>query len=278
MRAADTAAPGAKPLSWEDRVHWFVLDRLRRMTDVEGVYVPLEGLMARGRRDVGRTPRHPLCADCDSGAACRRAWRSHLQTLREEASIHWHRCPAGKWCVLAPIMDKGQCRAACKVVAPGDMDERTILSYAELLNVLVENFQVHGDGEVVADPRAYASAAVGSMGRLESGHPLIERALDYIEAHLTDLDTSVARVAEALGVNTTYLAHTFAEHTGWRMGRYLSARRIALARQLIISTDWQIKKIAFASGHRNADWFSEVFRSHTGLTPSAYRRAHRYSH
>jgi transcriptional regulator GlxA family with amidase domain len=59
---------------------------------------------------------------------------------------------------------------------------------------------------------------------------------------------------------------------GMRMGRYIAELRIEIAKKLLLETDWQVKRIAFESGHRNPDWFSEVFRAHTGMTPSVFRR------
>ena len=64
----------------------------------------------------------------------------------------------------------------------------------------------------------------------------------------------------------------FAQEVGMRMSRYIATRRIELAKKLLISTHWQIKRIAYESGHSNPDWFSQVFRAHTGMTPRDYRR------
>lgn len=103
-------------------------------------------------------------------------------------------------------------------------------------------------------------------------HPHVKSAMLYIEGRLTDSTLRVSEIARALGLNTTYLSHLFSGHAGERMSRYISARRIALAKRFLATTDWQIKRVAYESGHANADWFSQVFHCHTGMTPGGYRR------
>lgn len=83
---------------------------------------------------------------------------------------------------------------------------------------------------------------------------------------------NVSTVAGALGVNCTYLSHIFAAEVGTRMSRFIARRRIEMAKKMLATTDWQIKRVAFESGHGNADWFSQVFHAQEGLTPCEYRR------
>lgn len=108
-------------------------------------------------------------------------------------------------------------------------------------------------------------------------HPQISRAISFIDQHLTDPAVNVTSVAETLGLNPNYLSHLFAQEAGTRMGRYIASRRIQLAKQFLASTDWQIKEVAFRSGHRSADWFSQIFRGQVGMTPGDYRQQVRQS-
>ena len=56
------------------------------------------------------------------------------------------------------------------------------------------------------------------------------------------------------------------------MSRYIAVRRVELAKTLLVTTDWQIKRIARETGHANPTWFSHVFGVHTGCTPGEHRR------
>jgi AraC family L-rhamnose operon transcriptional activator RhaR/AraC family L-rhamnose operon regulatory protein RhaS len=59
------------------------------------------------------------------------------------------------------------------------------------------------------------------------------------------------------------------------MGSFIVGRRIDDAQMLLATTDLQIKRIALRTGHANEAWFSHLFRVHTGITPTAYRRQSR---
>lgn len=112
----------------------------------------------------------------------------------------------------------------------------------------------------------------GQIPPIPSPHPQVDNILRFIEKHLADPTMNVGKIAEAMQLNPAYLSHLFAGQTGVRMGRYIAARRIELAKRLLATTDWQVKRIAFESGHGNADWFSQVFHAHEGMTPGDYRR------
>ena len=102
-------------------------------------------------------------------------------------------------------------------------------------------------------------------------HPKVRKAIEYINRNAASVHVSVASVAREMGLNPTYLGHLFAEQVGMPMHRYVAEQRIELAKQLLTTTKWQIKRVAYASGHANADWFSHSFRMATGRTPTEYR-------
>ena len=100
----------------------------------------------------------------------------------------------------------------------------------------------------------------------------VQDALDLVDVRCCDRNLSVSRIAESIGLNASYLAHLFASETGVRLSRYLASRRIERACELLEKTSWQVKRIAFEIGYTNSDSFSQVFRAHTGMAPSEFRR------
>jgi transcriptional regulator GlxA family with amidase domain len=160
------------------------------------------------------------------------------------------------------------------------MSDEAFERHVELLNVLVENFVSDEKGlisQVTAsnnDPADYHEAEQRPpvSGEDQAIHPQVDQALRYIEQHLTDPKMTVANIARHLGMNSTYLAHLFSRQVGTRMSRHITNKRIELAKELLATTDDQIKQVAYKTGHGNPDWFSQVFHSQTGLTPREYRR------
>lgn len=186
---------------------------------------------------------------------------------------HWHVCEHQKLCGIVPVTDRGECLAACKLVCDEDVDEEHFQRHLMLLEILVENWtQQHRHAAEDASAQGAAqNAATAARDEAEEWHPKVRRAVQYIRAHAAEPSLTVARVARVVGANSTYLGHIFAEQLGIRMHRYILRQRIELAKRLLATTNWQVKRVAHESGHRNADWFSHVFRAETGFTPLAYR-------
>ena len=110
---------------------------------------------------------------------------------------------------------------------------------------------------------------------VNSVNPLVQCARNHIERRWRDPNLSVAGVARALGVNPSYLAHVFSREVGEHMRSYITALRIERAKELLVATQWQIKRISFECGFARPNWFSEAFRKQTGMSPGKYRRRQR---
>jgi transcriptional regulator GlxA family with amidase domain len=125
-----------------------------------------------------------------------------------------------------------------------------------------------------------AAEAHGEESAVDSGkavdgairHPKVRQALQYIEEHIKEPGLTVGRIAEVLGITPTYLSQLFLRHTGEKMSRFIACRRVAMARHLLETTDWQVKRIAREAGFANPKWFFHVFGVIAGQTPSGYRR------
>ncbi len=253
-----------------------VTDRFTRISGLPVVTIPLD-LPGYTEAESSRAGKiHPACTEFANTEYCRESWHSHLAELKRRPEVHWHRCDFGLLCAFVPVVWRDQCLAGLKVVSAGSMAEDAFERNVELLDVLVESF-VARESDLLA--RLLAPAADGRSGAISAehpkgrpDHPRIVSALAFIEEHLRDPELTVGRVARELDLNPTYLAHLFAQRVGERMSRHIADKRLELAKELLATTDWQIKRIAFETGHANPDWFSHVFHVRVGVTPGKYRR------
>jgi two-component system response regulator YesN len=56
---------------------------------------------------------------------------------------------------------------------------------------------------------------------------------------------------------------------------YIEQQRLVLARQHLAMTTKPIKEIAAEIGYMDQNYFSRVFKKHTGMSPSAYRNKYK---
>ncbi len=101
------------------------------------------------------------------------------------------------------------------------------------------------------------------------GDLLIERAMALVTPRLAERWT-VTGWAEQLGVSREHLTRVFLAGVGVAPAMWLRRSRVSLAARRLRGGA-AIAEVAHACGFRDAAHFSAVFRSHTGLTPRAFR-------
>ena len=57
--------------------------------------------------------------------------------------------------------------------------------------------------------------------------------------------------------------------------QYIVSLRITNSMNLMDNTNYNINQIAAAVGYDNAQYFSRLFKKHTGMTPSEYKNRER---
>ncbi len=255
--------------------------RFARLSSLSVLGIPLDLDSLEAAEDPPPNPSHPACAEFADTDYCQESWQLHIAELQRCPETFWHKCEYGRFCALVPLVFRDRCLAVFKMVCPDTFTEEKFEQQVGILDVLVDHVAL-SEGESLArllhddhaPRRAEGPAPTDEAANpdLKAGHAKVLSALKYIDAHLADPKLSVRGIALAHDIHPDYLAHLFAGQVGERMSRYIAARRIERAKNLLLATDWQIKRIAHEAGYANANWFSHVFGVQTGLTPGDYRR------
>jgi len=104
---------------------------------------------------------------------------------------------------------------------------------------------------------------------------IINKVIEIINLHIGNQNLSLNWVAnEMLYMNPDYLGKLFKKETGEKFSNYLTRLRIEMAMKLIGSeNDVKVFEIAEKIGYgENPQYFSQVFKKHTGYTPSDYKK------
>lgn len=100
---------------------------------------------------------------------------------------------------------------------------------------------------------------------------LIARLRVQVKNQLGDAALSVRRLAEQSGCTADYLSHLFKQSTGEPLVGYINRLRMERAAHLLTQSKMAGKEIAWACGYAAPSYFIRTFRSHFGMTPSAWR-------
>ena len=99
---------------------------------------------------------------------------------------------------------------------------------------------------------------------------LVDEALRFIWTQGENC-LSVLDVAKHLRVTRRTLDRRFSESLGTSVLNAITECRMQRARQLLVNTKLQIKKIAFMSGFSSAERMRVAFITHEGMSPTQYR-------
>ncbi|MCB0910753.1 MAG: PocR ligand-binding domain-containing protein [Propionibacteriaceae bacterium] len=83
---------------------------------------------------------------------------------------------------------------------------------------------------------------------------------------------SLTEAAAATHWSPGHLSKLFKSVTGYTFVSYVTAWRISRAQLMLASTQMPVQKIAAELDFNQVNYFSRVFRAHTGVSPSEYRR------
>jgi AraC family transcriptional regulator len=100
--------------------------------------------------------------------------------------------------------------------------------------------------------------------------PRVRRAMEYIEAHLSDA-ISLDAMATAAAMSRFHFSNAFRRTTGLSPYAYVVARRMEQAKLLLSTTRLPVADVAWRLGYANAAKFARQFRRATGVNPSAWR-------
>ena len=99
---------------------------------------------------------------------------------------------------------------------------------------------------------------------------VMQKILSYLELHATET-LQISDLVKYSGFSRSHLFNLFKESVGMTPNDYLLRCRIQRASKLLTKTDQTITQIALEAGFSSSQYFSQVFKRYTGLSPHDYR-------
>ncbi|RKP49938.1 response regulator [Cohnella endophytica] len=96
----------------------------------------------------------------------------------------------------------------------------------------------------------------------------------YLSSHLNE-PTTLGALGDLFGVSISYLCSIFKEFSNATFVEFLTEMRLQKAAELLRTTSLPLKEVAELTGYADQRYFSKVFKSHSGMTPSEFKSANR---
>lgn len=250
--------------------------------DTQGKDIQLSGGHSDFCRLINASPEgHERCESCD---------RRAVERSLELNGVYDYRCHAGICETVIPVFESGvpiaylvfgqildnspvrkQWDDTLKTLGwyKGDVAElkdaflalrqysaKERAAYAEILEALAKYIQQEG---------IIRSAEYTDLQKLEI----------YLDKHYME-PLSLQRISEDLHMGTTKLCALAKKLSGGdTLTRIISQRRVNAAKGLLLRSDEPVSAVAEKVGFSDYNYFTKIFKSVTGVTPSAYRKAMR---
>ena len=118
---------------------------------------------------------------------------------------------------------------------------------------------------------AAAEEALAALPHTEHLQPVLEK----LHAFLQKMEHQTATVeiaADYFGFNRDYFGRYFKSKFGMTFGDFYKGFQISYAKRLLETGQFKVLEVSRLLGFSTPDYFTRVFKKHTGSVPSAVRK------
>ena len=112
--------------------------------------------------------------------------------------------------------------------------------------------------------------AYSKLANKEKDNNMVLEIIKYINRHYAE-NITLQQICGEFSRSRSCISHAFKKETGRSFREYLIDVRIQSAKSLLCHSNLTISEIAFSVGFNDSNYFSSVFKSHTGISPRMYR-------
>lgn len=191
------------------------------------------------------------------------------KTLLKQSDTILYRLPKGEFLDIS--------RKICDEFEEQQTNERKVIQWLRLLLERMGREEIREEiktiNEVYDVLKLIAEHIIIDNDRMrtDSLKGPVKEAVEFI---LKNQQTSIGltEVAEAVGVNSSYLSHIFSQETGIGFATFLLNQRVRCAKGLLRNTNLKVRDVALEAGFNDYNYFAKSFKKVTGVSPIEYRK------
>ncbi|MEG1635990.1 MAG: response regulator [Cellulosilyticaceae bacterium] len=125
---------------------------------------------------------------------------------------------------------------------------------------------------------SYGMRCLSKSETLPSDIIVSQKIIKYIEAHYTELDLSVSKIADFFDFNTSYIGTLFKKVNNQSLLHYITTVRLDASKHLLDSQKYKVSEIAEMVGYSDVFYYSKRFKKMYGYSPKEYTLVKMSSH
>ena len=141
----------------------------------------------------------------------------------------------------------------------------------DLLTALARAASMIHEQLIESEYRKAAEQALADLPNTEESQPI----LDKLKAFLQKMEHKTATVelaADYFGFNRDYFGRYFKNKFGTTFGDFYKDFQIRYAKRLLETGQFKVLEVSRLLGFSTPDYFTRVFKKHTGMTPSVIKK------
>ncbi len=99
---------------------------------------------------------------------------------------------------------------------------------------------------------------------------IVNKTINFIHQEILH-DLSLERIANYVGVHSSYLSSTFKELVGVNITAFINRKRIEESKYFLLHSTSSLSDIAHLFGFCNQSYYTSLFKNYMGMTPKKYR-------
>lgn len=172
---------------------------------------------------------------------------------------------------LSGIELKQAFRSILKAFEALPQEDTTVLTLLESVKASVNELRIDQLKQQTREMLEYVLQNYNNDLTSKSGRQLVGTIIQYTTDYYRTV--TLEEVSNKFYINKNYFCSLFKSETGESYLEFLTKVRMEEAKRLLKDSDLKAYEIAELVGYSDQRYFSQVFRKHTGMKPTDYRKA-----
>ena len=141
----------------------------------------------------------------------------------------------------------------------------------DLLSALARAAAMIHEHLIESEYRTASEQALAALPQSEELQPILEKLQAFLQK-MKHQTATVELAADYFGFNRDYFGRYFKSKFGMTFGEFYKSFQIDYARRLLETGQFKVLEVSRLLGFSTPDYFTRVFKKHTGSVPSSVRR------